>query len=204
MVTFRGETDVPDTLAGRQKLADKRSSHIFWENDDSTAMRIWDRVEQQPTSFLPTDRIHDYYLKKVVFLCTACEYTDIREGGVASHIKQTISRCQEHERADFRLVEHIEGGTKQQCTACGYSYRQEKPRQREVHLSRFSRSVANAHEGAGSILRPRFALGPPSESGNGHITQFPVPASAQEDQSPRQPTRRHRRGRRGGRSRRGN
>ena len=168
--------------------------------DEPTGIRLWDVIDQQWTSPLPSEMAERHYLQKDVYSCTGCTWVSTLPTGdgdahrLSGHLKQIYEGVDSHADADVLTVPG-EKGTRFMCSACPASFH--SPSRWRKHMETFAPKIAEAHIGATGKIIKRFVLSPPIES---VVTPTVVaePESAQVVRSQRPAGSRRRRGRRGG------
>jgi hypothetical protein len=103
-----------------------------------------------------------HYLRKVVFKCTACMFTDIYEGRVADHIKGVAERYRQHLKAGLEPVFGKEPS--KQCMGCNQVFLTRK-NSADKHLEQMV-AEGPAHKGAQETIMRRFSLAPSTPVAN--------------------------------------
>ena len=168
--------------------------------NEPTGVRLWDVIDKQWTSLLPSGMAERHYLQKDVYRCTGCTWVSTLPTGdgdahrLSGHLKQISEGVDSHSDADVLTVSG-EKGTRFMCSACPASFH--SPSRWRMHMETFAPKIAEAHIGATGKIIKRFVLSPPIES---VVTPTVVaePESAQVVRSQRPAGSRRRRGRRGG------
>lgn len=125
-------------------------------SEPEVKMRLWDAVDGTWTVPIPEYNVR-LHLREVVFKCSACNYTSIREGEVASHVRFMRERSQEHIRA--KLIPMLQGGREmsEQCTGCNNGFQLRK-QQGKRHLAD-SVEAGRVHSGAvNEVTMHRFSV----------------------------------------------
>ena len=168
--------------------------------DETTGVRLWDVIDQQWTSLLPSDMAERHYLQKDVYRCTGCTWVSTLPTGdgdahrLSGHLRQISEGVESHADADVLTVSG-EKGTRFMCSACPASFH--SPSRWRKHMETFAPKIAEAHIGATGKIIKRFVLSPPTEPVVAP-TVVAGPESAQVVRSQRPAGSRRRRGRRGG------
>lgn len=169
---------------------DKRGSLYELQTDRPDAIPLWDVIDGAWTRPLPQGLATSYYLRKVVFKCSACIFTTPYEKLVTAHIRGVMESAGQHKGAEVTSTPPVSGHEPgQQCSGCGTVFSARKGQGRR-HLDTVLR-MAPEHKGAKELLLKRFALGPPAVPlvvTNG-ATQEPVVHSGERREGKR---RRHR------------
>lgn len=167
---------------------DKRGSLYELQTDRPDAIRLWDMIDNAWTRPLPQALATSYYLRKVVFKCSACIFTTPYEKLVAPHIRGVMESADQHGSAEVIPTPPVPGYEPgQQCSGCGAVFTARKNQGRR-HLDTVLK-MAPEHKGAKELLIRRFALGPPAVPPVAKATQEPVVHSGERREGKR---RRHR------------
>ena len=167
---------------------------------EPTGIRLWDVIDKQWTSLLPSEMAERHYLQKDVYKCTGCIWVSTLPTGdgdahrLSGHLRQISEGVESHADAEVLTVSG-EKGTRFMCGACPASFH--SPSRWRKHMETFAPKIAEAHIGATGEIIKRFVLSPPIES-VATPTVVAEPESAQVVRSQRPAGSRRRRGRRGG------
>lgn len=171
---------------------------------------LWDTVDKAWTGKLPAELIGQYYLRKIVTRCSACNFTSEQGVGVRKHIERSRESYELHAGAELlHQIQQVRDRPQafHMCTGCGDLFPLRK-QMGQRHLEQM-REIGPLHKQATIQTVRRFVLGP-SETGvlrqeavaavavssNGHQ---PEPGASQAERMlPKRP--RGRRGRRSGRN----
>ena len=122
-----------------------------------TKIRVYDVIDGTWTGPVAPNLAYQNYLRKVVFKCSACNFTTARQNQVGQHVRSVFTAYQTHTNAT--LSTHAEGGsTWQECSGCGGRFRIGRMAG-EKHLESI-RTSPPAHVGAEELTVKRFALEP--------------------------------------------
>jgi hypothetical protein len=120
-------------------------------------VRAFDVIDRTWTGLISPNFVHQHYLHKVVFKCSACNFTTSRQNQIGQHVRSVFTAHKTHVNAV--LSTHAEGGsTWQECSGCGGRFRIGRMAG-EKHLESI-RTAPPAHVGAEELTVKRFALEP--------------------------------------------
>ena len=140
---------------------DQQGSAYQWSSDRPQGVRLWDVIDNTWTRPFPAGLATSYYLRKVVFRCSACIFTTPYANLVEPHIRGVRQSAAEHNGAEVTPtlpMPGVEPG--QQCSGCGAVFTARKG-QGHKHLQA-ALNAAPKHDGAKELLLRRFALGQPT------------------------------------------
>ena len=122
-----------------------------------TKIRVYDVIDGTWTGPVAPNLAYQDYLRKVVFKCSACNFTTARQNQVGQHVRSVFTAHQTHTNAT--LSTKSEGGyTWQECSGCGGRFSIGRMAG-EKHLE-LIRTAPPAHVGAEELMVKRFALEP--------------------------------------------
>jgi len=125
--------------------------------DGPTKVKIFDVIDKTWLGPIAPNLAYQDYLLKVVFKCSACNFTTPRENQVAEHIRAVFNGQSIH--ADATLETVIDNGIAWQfCSGCGGKFRAGK-RAGNKHLEAVQGAPV-VHVGASELMMKRFALEP--------------------------------------------
>ena len=154
------ETSQQDIDRLRKQVEADQRDQLLWSPDTprSGLIQLWDMVDGTQTAPLDPQHAYNHYLRKVVFKCSAGNFTSMKEGLVEGHIRSSAIPADEHKDAN---VQDFLGGQRPSkvCGGCGV-YFTAHPQNAYKHL----RNVVEAgplHVGATELVINRFSLTPP-------------------------------------------
>lgn len=120
-------------------------------------IRVYDVIDRTWTGPVAPNLAYQNYLRKVVFKCSACNFTTARKNQIEQHVRAVFTAHQTHTNAT--LSTKAEGGyTLQECSGCGGRFSIGRMAG-EKHLE-LIRTAPPAHVGAEELMVKRFALEP--------------------------------------------
>ena len=125
--------------------------------DGPGKLRVFDVIDRTWTGPIAPNFVHQHYLRKVIFKCSACNFTTSRQNQIGQHVRSVFNAHRTHTQATLQV--HAEGGsTWQECSGCGGRFRIGRMAG-EKHLESI-RSAPSAHVDAEELTVKRFALEP--------------------------------------------
>jgi hypothetical protein len=168
----------------RKQVENDQRDQLYWSPDTARPglIRLWDAVDGSQTSLFDPKHAYEHYLRKVVFKCSACNYTSMKEGLVIGHIRASVEDAKAHRGTE---VQDFLGGQypSKVCGGCGTNF-VSRPQNAYKHLKQ-AIQAGPLHEGATELVIKRFSLTPPV------LAEAPTPVAASDDQGTetRQPER---------------
>lgn len=190
----------------RQAVFTDQRETLYWDASvQAGKTKLWDVIDEKQTSAFPDFQVAPYYLKKVVFRCSACTYTSAFEEYIKAHADNTRLRAKDHVEAKVLMGQRADNLAYEECSACGTRYERGRYRlQKHIdqvvdlgvpHQGRVSSQLVRRYTiepSAPVILFERVVAEPVSV--NGHAPQVSGPEASQVE---RRLHRRHRRRGRG-------
>lgn len=128
------------------------------DRGSSSRIRLYDVVTKDWAKPLEEGLVYQYFIKKVCFLCSACGYVTVFDGGVVQHHERVLEQVRTHETASMRRIEGLEE-TIDRCSGCESEFRLRKM-QGQKHLERI-KTEGLAHKGkVESLTVQQYALVP--------------------------------------------
>lgn len=165
---------------------------------DASKRRLWDVVDQNWTEPLRIER-HNYYLRKVVAVCSGCSEMSTWERDILAHIQRVRVDAELH-RTGAKIQYSIDGGKSvAQCTGCGKTFIS-RPEKAGSHIESMLAALAS-HKKASPQTILRFRIQPeplaieksPPIASNG-ASDEPIPGASTDERTPRKRKRKRKRG----------
>ena len=124
----------------RRRVGDTHDQVIGVYVDGQKAVSIWDCIEGGWSGPFDPQQTYEKYLRKVVFKCSLCNFSSIKEGDVKAHVAQARASAEQHKG----VSQTFQAGDSSVCPGCGETFSARKMQVR-VHISN---SQKNAHSEA--------------------------------------------------------
>jgi hypothetical protein len=169
------ETSQQDIDRLRKQVDADQRDQLYWSPDvpRSSLIRLWDVVNGTQTSPFDPQHVYNHYLRKVVFKCSACNYTSTKADLVPGHIRETVKALSGHQGVSVTDFMGPNGLTKI-CDGCGEQFTSH-PMNVYKHIDNVIKA-GPLHVGATELVINRFSLTPPV------LAEAPTPVVASDDQ----------------------
>lgn len=188
-----GDTEIQKDISAYAPAAQAMQAvEVVKEASEAEAkVQLYDMIDHTWTRPLNQRAAETFHLRKVVYTCSACQWTSTWEPQFKEHLKQVQSQRRMHAKADM-LPSPTPNGLAYLCTGCSSAF--SVPARVQMHVDSVMRQTAG-HENATLVLARRFALEAPVTTMNGASPLRVVAVASQSERTvvPHKRSGRHRR-----------
>lgn len=114
------EQDIVPGVSGPEyaKIVEQRGWSVrSGDRQQDPRVKLFDVVTQDWSKPLAEGLVYQHFIKKVCYICSACNFVTVFDGGVQQHHKRVLEQASVHKGASMRRIERNEQ-TMDSCTAC--------------------------------------------------------------------------------------
>ena len=169
--------DSPAYAVAKRRVGNDSDQLIGVYVDGQKAIRIWDCIEGGWSGPFDPQQVYEKYLRKVVFKCSLCNFSSIKEGDVKAHAVQARATAEQHRG----VGKVLQSGESSVCPGCGFTFSARKL-QLQAHIAN-SQKNTHQEEVQEQIVR-RYSLEEQSEPVMLGVTSVAGPVASQVAWSP--------------------